>query len=148
MFRFHVTQKHMTPAILLVEDNEDDQYFMKRALKRAGIRNALHVVEDGRRAVGYLKGELPGDEYGSAPRPMIVFLDLKLPFLGGHDVLQWIREQPALKDLVVVILSSSSEPVDIKRAYELKANHYLVKPPTPDSLLEIVERYPLEWSRG
>jgi CheY-like chemotaxis protein len=138
----------MTPAILLVEDNEDDQYFMKRALKRAGIRNDLHIVEDGRRAVSYLEGEPAGDEADAPSRPMIVFLDLKLPFLGGHDVLQWIREQPALQDLVVVILSSSSEPVDIERAYELKANHYLVKPPTAESLLEIVDRFPLKWRRG
>ena len=134
----------MTPAILLVEDNEDDQFFMKRALKRAGILNTLHIAEDGLRAVAYLKGESP-DGPDVTPRPLIVFLDLKLPFLGGHDVLQWIREQPALQDLVVIILSSSSEPVDIERAYELKADHYLVKPPTAQSLLEIVKRFPLAW---
>lgn len=148
MFHLHPAAMLMNPAILIVEDNEDDQFFMKRALKRAGILNGLHIVEDGMKALAYLQGEAPYEDRAAFPRPMIVFLDLKLPFLGGHDVLRWIREQPAFAGLVVVILSSSSEPVDLERAHLLKADHYLVKPPTAESLLEIVNRFSLPWSRA
>jgi CheY-like chemotaxis protein len=85
----------MTPnTILLVEDNEDDAFFMKRALHDAGIRNRVIHVEDGRQAIDYLSGTGEFADRERAPIPMIVFLDLKLPFKSGHEVLEWIRQQP------------------------------------------------------
>src|SRR5688572_28368951 len=97
-------------AILLVEDNEDDVFLMQRALKVARITNPLFVAEDGQQAVDYLAGAGRYTDRTRFPIPAIVFLDLKLPVLRGHEVLAWIRKQPHLENLVVVVLTSSSAP--------------------------------------
>lgn len=132
-------------AILLVEDNEDDVFLMQRALKGAGIINKLYVAEDGRQAVDYLSGNGEYSDRAVHPLPSVVFLDLKLPMMRGHDVLAWIRQQPQLKDLVVVVLTSSSEPTDLKEAYRLGANSYVVKPPTADQLLDLAKAFKWYW---
>lgn len=131
----------MQPPILLVEDNEDDRFFMVRALKKAGITRDLRVVRDGREAMEYLAtvGNEQGDE--SKPLPPVVFLDLKLPYVSGHEVLAWIRGQSHLRGLKVVILSSSHEEVDVTRAARLGADRYLEKPPTPTVLLELADTF-------
>ncbi len=131
----------MQSPILLVEDNEDDRFFMVRALKKAGITRPLHVVSDGREAIEYLTGV--GKKQGTLAKPLppVVFLDLKLPFVSGHEVLAWIRNQAHLADLRVVILSSSNEEVDVTRAAKLGADRYLEKPPTPKVLLELAAAF-------
>jgi CheY-like chemotaxis protein len=137
-------------AILLVEDNEDDQFLMKRALKEAGITNPLLVAEDGQQAMDYLSGAGRYADRQQFPFPAVVFLDLKLPFKNGHEVLSWIREQLHLNSLIVVILTSSNEQSDIKRCYSLGANSYVVKPPTPEQLTDLAKTfkwYWLEWNR-
>ncbi len=83
-------------ALMLVEDNEDDVFLMKRALKGAHVINPLYVVEDGQEAVDYLAGAGKFADRANYPLPAVVFLDLKLPFLSGHDVLAWIRRQKEL----------------------------------------------------
>jgi CheY-like chemotaxis protein len=138
----------MSPeTILLVEDNEDDAYFMRQALKDAEIINPLRGVEDGQQAIDYLSGTGKYADRNQFPLPTVVFLDLKLPIRSGHEVLQWIRAQPAFKKLVVIVLTSSSEPVDLNRSYQLGANSYVVKPPTPEQLLELAEAFKLWWLR-
>ena len=132
-------------AILLVEDSEDDVFLMQRALKSAGISNPLHVVEDGQRAIDYLTGAGDYTDRSAHPLPAIVFLDLKLPIKGGFEVLQWIRTNPALQNLVVVVLTSSNEPSDLKRAYGLGANSYVVKPPTSTQLLDLAKAFKWYW---
>jgi DNA-binding response OmpR family regulator len=82
------------------------------------------------------------DQY---PFPALVFLDLKLPFNSGHDVLAWIRDEAALVELVVVILTSSDEPSDIERAYKLGANSYLVKPPSLVQLRDLAKSFKWYW---
>ncbi len=136
----------MNQTILLVEDNEDDAFFMQQALRDAGIANPVKWLEDGQAAVDFLGGAGdPADPDGGPP--MVVFLDLKLPFKSGHDVLQWIRRQPQLEKLVVIVLTSSSEPVDIKRSYQLGANSYVVKPPTAEQLIDLANAFKLWWLR-
>jgi CheY-like chemotaxis protein len=132
-------------AILLVEDNEDDVFLMKRAMKSAGIVNPLFVAEDGQQAVDYLSGAGEYADRSAHPVPAIVFLDLKLPLKGGLDVLGWIRRQGELESLVVVVLTSSSEPSDLKEAYRLGANSYVVKPPTAAQLLEMAKAFKWYW---
>ena len=132
-------------AILLVEDNEDDVFLMQRALKGAKISNPLHVVEDGREAVNYLSAEGKYADRAAYPIPSIVFLDLKLPMLRGHEVLAWIRSQPQLENVVVVVLTSSNEPSDLKEAYRLGANSYVVKPPTAEQLLDLAKAFKWYW---
>ena len=132
-------------AILLVEDNEDDVFLMQRALKGAKISNPLYVVEDGREAVDYLSGAAKYADRAAYPIPSIVFLDLKLPMLRGHQVLAWIRSQPQLENVVVVVLTSSNEPTDLKEAYRLGANSYVVKPPTAEQLLDLAKAFKWYW---
>ena len=132
-------------AILLVEDNEDDVFLMKRALKAAGIINKLVVVEDGQKAVDYLSGQGDYTDRDAYPFPALVFLDLKLPMKSGLEVLEWIRRQPELENLVVLVLTSSNEPSDLKRAYALGANSYLVKPPTATQLLDLAKAFKWYW---
>ena len=131
----------MERALLLVEDNDNDVILMKRALKIAQVKNPLHVVEDGQKAIDYLSGTGLYADRAAHPRPGLVFLDLKLPFKSGHEVLGWIRQQPHLADLAVVILTSSNQPSDLQEAYRLKANSYVTKPASPEQLAELVKAF-------
>ena len=132
-------------ALLLVEDNEDDVFLMRRALKSAGVANPLHVVEDGQAAVDYLEGAGKYSDRTSHPLPVIVFLDLKLPYKSGTEVLAWIRRQKEFESLIVVVLTSSNEPSDLNTCYRLGANSYLVKPPTPEQLEELAKAFKWYW---
>jgi CheY-like chemotaxis protein len=129
-------------TILLVEDNEDDIFLMRRALKKAQAGNNLQTVTDGQQALDYLSGAGQFSDRRLFPLPMIVFLDLKLPYVGGFEVLAWLREQPLLNSIVVVVLTSSAENRDHEKASVLGARSYLVKPPTPESLRQVLELLP------
>ncbi len=126
-------------AILLVEDNEDDILLIERAFHKANVANPLVVVRDGEEAVAYLSN-LDGN-----PIPELVLLDLKLPRKDGFEVLEWLRAQPVLRRLPVVVLTSSGETPDIDRAYDLGANSYLVKPVGFEALLDMVKTLGLYW---
>ncbi|HEY9249004.1 MAG TPA: response regulator [Rariglobus sp.] len=132
-------------TLLLVEDNEDDVFLMKRALRFAGIENPLQIAEDGQAAIDYLAGSGAYADRTQFPLPHLVFLDLKLPYKTGHEVLEWIRRQPAFSTLIVIVLTSSSEPVDLARAYQLGANSFVVKPPTSALLQKLAESFKLWW---
>lgn len=132
-------------AILLVEDNEDDVIFMKHALRTAGVTNPLMVVGDGAKAVDYLAGHGVYADRATYPQPAVVFLDLKLPFMMGHEVLAWIRQQSALEGLIVLVLTSSDEPSDVRRCYALGANSYLVKPLSARQLLALAKALNWTW---
>jgi CheY-like chemotaxis protein len=134
-----------TRALLLVEDNEDDVFLMKRALKGANVINPLFVAEDGQEALDYLAGAGKFADRDSYPLPAVVFLDLKLPFISGHDVLTWIRRQKDLDSLVVIVLTSSNEASDLSRCYALGANSYVVKPPTPEQLEDLAKAFKWYW---
>jgi CheY-like chemotaxis protein len=134
-------------TMLLVEDNEDDIFLMQRALKYAGIANPLQIVNDGEAAIDYLSGAGVYQDRTRFPLPFIVFLDLKLPYLNGFEVLTWIRSQMTLPNLIVVVMTSSAERRDHERAYALGARSYLVKPPTPEMLLELVHSLESFWSK-
>jgi len=131
--------------ILLVEDNEDDVFLMRRALKEASVQPPLQVVEDGQQAIDYLCGTGQYADRALYPLPLVVFLDLKLPLRSGHEVLQWIRAQPLFESLVVVVLTSSDEPKDVSRCYQLGANSYIVKPPTSEQLNDLAKAFKWYW---
>lgn len=135
----------MMPTLLLVEDNEDDAFFMRRALTRADVSHPLQHVVDGREAVAYLAGEGAYADRALYPLPAIVFLDLNLPYKPGLQVLEWIRQQPQFARLVVIALTSSSETVDLQRAYQLGVNSYVVKPSSVDQLTEMVRAFKVWW---
>lgn len=135
----------LSKTILLVEDNPDDVFVMKRALKKAQITNLLQVVRDGREALSYLSGAGDHADRERYPLPFIVFLDLKLPYLHGFEVLRWIRQQPSLDASLVIVLTSSAESKDNERAYALGARSYLVKPPTPEALRAVMDSLKNYW---
>src|SRR5690606_30793144 len=104
---------------LLIEDNEDDIFFMQRAWKQAGILHPLLILKDGQEGIDYLRGADKFADREKYPLPYLVLLDLKLPKISGKEVLKWIRAQPAWQTLIVIILSSSSLDRDINEAYQL-----------------------------
>ena len=133
---------HSDDMILLVEDNEDDVFLMHRALEKASLAPPMQVAKDGRQALDYLKGVGKYTDRKAYPLPALIFLDLKLPFVEGFKVLEWIRQQALLKELPVVILSSSAEESDREKAQQLGAQSFLVKPPTAEMLREVFRTYP------
>jgi CheY-like chemotaxis protein len=128
----------MSPSpqpILLVEDNDDEVLLIRRALAKAGLELPIHVAVDGLQAMDYLGGVGPYEDRQRHPMPAFVLLDLKLPYVHGFEVLAWIRRQDSpLRDLVVIIMTSSPEERDRRRSTELGARAYLVKPPTPNMI--------------
>ena len=129
------------PTLLLVEDNEDDVFIFRRALARAALGNDVQVVTDGQDAIDYLAGAGPFAERARFPLPYLVLLDLKLPRRSGLEVLEWVRGQPELAHIPVIVLTSSAEARDIQRTRELGALHYLVKPPHPDLLADLIQTH-------
>lgn len=125
-------------AVLLVEDDPADIFFMRRAWTQAGHSAPLVVVEDGEKAVAYLSGLGAYSDREKYPVPGLVLLDLKIPLLSGLGVLEWIRKNPGLKHLPVAVLTSSAEPGDVARARELGVSDYLVKPTGTAELLAMV----------
>lgn len=116
--------------ILIVENNSDDLFFLKRALRSAGITDPLQSVVDGRAAIAYLAGEREFADRTRFPMPWLIFLDLKLPYKSGIEVLEFIRGKPELQKINVVVVTSSEDDKDMKRTTELGVNAYLLKPPT------------------
>ena len=128
----------MNRSILVVEDDENDVMFVKMAMKRSGVTNPIQVVTDGQQALDYFQGSGKFANRSQFPIPYLVLLDLKLPFVMGLDVLAWIREQAELKSTIVIVLTSSRHTEDIRMAYQLGANAYLVKPADLDALEEMM----------
>jgi CheY-like chemotaxis protein len=122
------------PIILLAEDDENDAFFMRRALRKAEINLPMHLVTNGQEAMDYLSGIEKFSDREQYPLPSIVLLDLKMPFVDGFEVLTWINSQSSLKEIPVVVLTSSAEERDRQRATELGAKAYFVKPPTIDTI--------------
>lgn len=129
-------------VFLLAEDNEDDAFFMQRAFKDAGMRNPLHIVTNGEEAIHYLAGQNGFADRGAFPMPDMVFLDLKMPGLNGFEVLAWIRREGKLT-VPVAVLTSSPEEIDRRRARELGADCYLLKPPTASMLQSCCQQFRL-----
>ncbi len=124
----------MRASVLLVEDDENDAFFLTRALKRAEISNTIQHVGDGRSAMEYLQGIGRFGDRSRFPLPGLVLLDLKLPHVKGLDVLKWIRGQEQFASIVVVVFSASEYPEDIAHSQRHGADAYFVKPSNLDQL--------------
>ena len=132
-------------TILVVEDTEDDVFFLKRALKSASISNPVQVVEDGQKAIDYLSGHGPYADREAYPVPFLVLLDLKLPYVMGLDVLKWIRARREFDGMLVAVLTSSQQDQDLTETTRLGGNFYFVKPPSPQKLSELVQKLAIQW---
>lgn len=131
-------------AILIAEDNEDDRFLLTEALRAAGVVQPVRFVADGGQAVAYLSGSGDYADRTRFPMPALVILDYKMPFMNGIEVLKWIRGS-SLKRLPVVILSASSLPGDVDRAYDLHVNAYLMKPSSLEALSGLVRALSAFW---
>jgi len=134
-----------TGHILVAEDDPTDAFFLQRTFKRLGVPVTLHFVRDGQEVLDYLAGVREFHDRRVYPVPRLLLLDLKMPGLDGFQVLAWVRKDKRLKTLPVVIFSSSSEPEDVKRAQELGANSYLVKPHSIEELMSLVGQFKKHW---
>ena len=131
--------------ILLVEDDPIDVLLIARGFRKAEVAAKIQVVNDGDQAVEYLSGRNAYAQREQFPLPALVLLDLKLPRKSGIEVLQWIRAQPGLRRIPVVMLTSSKQPIDINRAYDFGVNAYLVKPVSFDMLVEMLKTLDTFW---
>ena len=126
-------------TILLAEDDPNDALLMRKAVQKTLSRIPLVVVNNGQEAVHYLNGDGPYADRTLHPFPDLVLLDLKMPLMNGFEVLRWVRQQPRLKRLPVIVLSGSVLESDVRLAYEAGANSYLAKPADFNHLLETVK---------
>ena len=131
-------------TILLVDDSENDLILMRRAFKKAKCNSPLQEVRNGEQAIAYLKGEGPYRDRDKFPLPAVVLLDLNMPKKNGFDVLTWVRVQPGLKRLAIIILTASKRSEDIELAFDLGATSFLVKPIDLEELATMM-RHLCDW---
>jgi len=122
------------PTFLVAEDNENDVVLLRHAFTKARLTIPMQVVRDGKEAIDCLKGC-----QASGTFPSLLLLDLHMPKYDGFEVLQWIREQPGLRRMVVIVFTTSTLPADKNRAYDLGTNAYLTKPMDTDGLAELMK---------
>jgi CheY-like chemotaxis protein len=124
--------------ILQVEDDPNDVFLLQHAMTKAGVANPIQVATDGRQAIDYLKGAGKFADREQFPLPCLVLLDLKLPYVMGLEVLKWIRQQPGVAP-IVLLLTASAEDADIATAYRLGANAFLTKPSKASKLEDMAK---------
>jgi CheY-like chemotaxis protein len=138
--------QQLTGPILIVEDDPSDVALLKRALIDANIHGSVSWVSNGDQAFEYLRGHHPFEDRAKHPLPALVLLDIKLPRRSGFEVLEWIRSQPdELSRTVVILLTASRNSDDVKRAYDLRVNSYVIKPDTSAELRHIVQEIKRYW---
>ena len=128
--------------ILLVEDNAGDIRLTREALSDGRINNRLHIANDGVDALAFLRHE---GEFADAPRPDLILLDLNLPRLDGREVLAEIKSDPKLKNIPVVVLTTSQAEQDLLKAYSLHANCYIKKPVEFENFMEVIHSIKEFW---
>jgi CheY-like chemotaxis protein len=132
--------------MLLVEDDEADVLFFKRAVARTKSEVRLEVVTNGVEAVQHLSGAGAFGDRALHPMPSLVVLDLKLPRMSGLEVLEWMGTQPSLRPVRTIVFTSSSEECDIRRATALRAACYVVKPVETSALQDVVACFVSYWA--
>ncbi|MDB6095678.1 MAG: two-component system response regulator [Verrucomicrobia bacterium] len=138
-------------TILLVEDEESSAFFFQHVMTKLEMPQSLQVAQDGQEALDYLDGKGRFRDRITFPIPGLIVLDLKMPRVTGFEVLGWIRKQPELRKLIVIVMSTSASDSDINQAYELGANAYVVKPSGLDELAEVlrsIQHFWLAHNRG
>ena len=141
---FGKTNDENLVEILLVEDNPGDARLAKEALRESSIKNNLHMVDDGEKALNFLYKR---GEFKSAPYPDLILLDLNLPKISGYQILSIIKSEDSLRKIPVVVLSISSSEKDIEESYNLSANCYVTKPLDLNEFIDVFERIQSFWLR-
>lgn len=134
-----------TITILMADDDEDDRFMAKEALEEARLANDLHFVVDGVELMDYLhkRGKFSGNS--SAPRPGLILLDLNMPRKDGREALREIKSDPDLKQIPIVVLTTSKADEDIYRSYNLGVNSYITKPVSFEGLVEVMKALSMYW---
>lgn len=128
-----------SPPILIAEDDRNDLSLVRHFLNVAGVKRTVMAVSNGEELIDYLRPLCDSPASTQVARPCLLFLDINMPKVDGFAALEWIRAQPALRDLPVVALSSAIEPTDIKRAAKLGVTRFMTKYPRPQVFAEIIE---------
>ncbi|MGK7909645.1 MAG: response regulator [Synechococcus sp.] len=133
-------------TILMADDDEEDCMLALDALEETCLANSLTTVSDGEELLDYLKQRGRFSNPASAPRPQLILLDLNMPKKDGREALQDIKADPNLRQIPVVVMTTSSADEDVIRSYDLGANSYITKPVTFDGLVEVMKRLDAYWS--
>jgi len=134
-------------VILLAEDREDDIFLIHRAFEKSGIHNPLYVVRNGEDTIRYLEGIGRFANRAEYPLPDLLLLDLKMPGTDGFEVLRWVKQQPGLSSLRIIVLTASTHLQDVNLAYQLGANSFMVKPFDFENTLELAKLITDYWLR-
>jgi CheY-like chemotaxis protein len=129
--------------ILMVEDNPDDIELTVEALKDARVGNFLSVVKDGEEAISYLRCQ---GKYQQAARPDLILLDLNMPRCNGHEALEGIKRDPALRSIPVIVLTTSTREEDIVLSYSRGVSSFISKPATFDRLIQVAAEVGRYWA--
>lgn len=121
-------------TILLVEDERDDAELLMRAFRKAGVQNPIRHLDNGDKALFYLKGTDAYTDRQANPLPALILLDLKLPGMSGLELLRWLRQQKDLRRIPVLVLTSETDAKYMDAAYDAGANSYLLKSATPSEI--------------
>ena len=131
--------KKQTLTILVADDDPDDRFFIRKAWAKSRVANELRFVEDGVELTEYLNHEGKYSDPASAPRPAVILLDLNMPKKDGREALREIKAIPGLRQIPVIVLTSSKADEDICRSYDLGANSYITKPVTFEALVDVLQ---------
>jgi CheY-like chemotaxis protein len=134
------------PTLLIVEDNEDDIFFVERIFKQIGARCELRFARDGIEAIEYLSGKGAFQDRAKYPMPTIILMDLKMPRRNGFEVLEWMHNQAEIRLIPTIVVTSSTLQEDVTRAYRLGANAVMNKPVDKDSLLQMLKSFHIYWT--
>lgn len=132
-------------TILIADDDEDDRRLAREALAESRLLNTLHEVADGEELMAYLNHEGKYEAEGASPRPGLILLDLSMPKMDGREALAAIKNDPALRQIPVVVMTTSSADTDICRSYDLGASSFITKPVTFPALVEVMNGIGRYW---
>jgi CheY-like chemotaxis protein len=136
---------HRQCHILIVDDDENDIFFVKRAFTEIDVHCKFQMLKNGQEVIDYLVGIGTYADREKYPLPMMILMDLKMPVMDGFEVLAWLRSKPGIKVIPTIVFSSSDLPKDITRAYELGANSFMTKSVTYDGLLTKLQTLSHYW---
>ena len=139
-------ERERKPVVILVaEDDEDDRLMARDALEEARLANELRFVEDGEELLEYLQHRGRYSEPGSAPRPGLILLDLNMPRKDGREAIREIKADPNLRQIPIVVLTTSKAEEDVQRTYDLGVNSFITKPVSFASLVDIMRTLGKYW---
>ncbi len=135
-------------TFLIAEDEESDFMLVQRAFRKNNIENPIQWVQDGEEAIRYLQGDGKFADREKFPFPELLILDLKMPRMNGMEVLTWVKAHPEFRVIPTIVMSSSSLDDDVRKAYDLGANTYFIKPADFDSLVQVIKGVHQYWATG